>query len=174
MGWLIDKIKSVVAVKPTETWVSPLQTIVLPNTADVIFDAGDTIGTVGEFEIPKSGTLEFAKLNDRADLGTQFNIVLFSAPLVSAPASDAAFALADTDLLNELYTLEFTVFKDRINGQISYLDHIGLVYKLPPVEKGSKKAKVYYLAYAPAAQTHVLGSEHTFLVKVHPDEPQDD
>jgi hypothetical protein len=169
---LFTKIRGLVSVKPVSLWVSELVTVPSSaNLADVIFDAGDAIGPVGSFVVPRSGFLDFAQLYDRADLGTQFNIVLFSENPVFPPVSDANFALPDPDLMRVLYPLEFVVFKDYINGQISYLDHIGLMYSLPPFGTNPKLGVMYFQCYAPAAQTHVIGSEHQFIVKVYPDEP---
>jgi len=169
---VIARIRGLVAVKPVPLWTSEyIQVPSSANLADVIFDAGDAIGPVSSFLIPKAGTLDFAKLYVRADLNTQFNIVLFWEKPAFPPVSDAVFALDDYDLLRKLHTLQFTVFEDFGTSHTSDLDHIGLHYSLPPYGASKKLALVYFQCYAIAAQTHVIGSENLFKLTILPDEP---
>jgi len=174
MGWIIRRILEAVAVKPVPLWESTM--IKVPADAalgDVIFDAGDAIGPVDSFEAPVSGTLDLARLYDRANLGTQFNIALFYTPLVLPPVSDAAFAPVDLDVVKLLYILEFTTFKSFTSGanQFSSLDHLGVDYKLTPLPNNPTKGQMFFQAYSPVAQTHVLGSEPLFTISVKPDQP---
>ena len=173
-GWLIHAIQEIVAVKPVPLWES--DKIKVPadaNLGDVIFDLGDAIGPVDSFEAPVSGTIEFARLYDRANLGTQLNIALLYSPFTSAPVSDAAFAPVDLDIVRVLFILEFTVFKSFTSGanQFSTLDHLGVQYKLEPLSGNPTKGRMFFQAYSPVAQTHVLASEPLFTISVYPDVP---
>ncbi len=89
-------------------------------TAADALDAGDAMGSVFSVAVPPAGAIVKAQYFDQDDEGISKELWLFRLDVTSgAPASDAAFALTDANLLQVVDVLTFSTFRDATNGQVS-------------------------------------------------------
>lgn len=168
MGWIINRIKEVVATKPPSVYISPFVSIP-SHTADAL-DANDAIGDEFKIRVPVSGLIQSASLVDRDDEGSQIDVVLLDAIFTGA-AGDAAFSLSDEDARKVIITLKFTTFDDNVSNQTSSLENLGKAYRVPPMAKGSKFGWIYAQGITRATPTIAGGSEPLVRLEILPDEP---
>ncbi len=166
VGWVINRIKQVVAIRPppvhvTEWVVVPAQTAAL--------DDGDAMGGSFRIPVPVSGVLQSAHLLDRADQGNQVDVALLSATFTPT-AADAAFALADSEARTIITRLQFTVFNDNVDNRDSSLENIGKVYRVQPAFKGAKWGYIYGQGIASGTPTYAAGSAPLLRLEILPDE----
>jgi hypothetical protein len=168
MPGLFAFIRGIVATKPVPMYVSDW--VAIPcHTADSL-DAHDAMGDKFSIPVPVSGTIQSASLLDRDDEGTQIDVVLLDGPFVSA-LGDAAFSLADSDGMKEIYQLNFAILSDNVNNYFSSIENIGKGYRVPPDFPGSKMGKIYAQAITRATPTIAAGSEPLLRLEIRPDEP---
>ncbi len=168
MGWVINRIRQVVAIKPPSVFISDFVSIP-SHTADAL-DANDAIGDEFKIRVPVSGLIQGASLVDRDNEGTQIDVVLLDAIFAGA-AGDAAFSLSDADARKVIITLKFTVFDDAVNAQTSSLENLGKAYRVPPMNKGSKFGWIYAQGITRSTPTIAVGSEPLVRLEILPDEP---
>ena len=168
MGWVINRIRSVVAIKPPAVFISDWVTIP-SHTADAL-DANDAIGDEGKIRVPVSGMIQSAGLIDRDNEGSQIDVPLFDAIFAGA-AGDVAFSLSDLDAQKLIITLKFATFDDNVNNQTSSLENLGKAYRVAPMNKGSKVGWMYFQGIARGTPTIAVGSEPMVRVEILPDEP---
>jgi len=168
IGWVINRIRQVVSVKPVEVYVSPW--VSMPaHTADAL-DANDAIGDEGKIPVPISGILQSASLIDRDDEGSEIDVALFDAIFAGA-VGDSAFSLSDLDAQHKILELKFITFNDNVNNQDSSIENIGKAYRVPPWSKGAKMGWMYFQGITRATPTIAAGSEPLIRLEILPDEP---
>lgn len=101
-------------------------------TAADALDAGDAMGSVFSIAVPTAGAIVKAQYYDADDEGISKELWLFRMDVTTgAPASDAAFALTDQNLLQVVDVLTFTTFRDATNGQVSMSVDVPCWYAAP-------------------------------------------
>ena len=162
----IAKIKALVGIK-TKSYETPVISLVGLDTADA-YTANDALGP--QFWVPlpfPSGVLQAATLYDRDDEGTQIDLVLSREQWVTQIADDAAMAPADAELTKILYTVEFDIFKDYINGQISWKNGIARPMSFTKYNGGYG---LWVQAVTQSTPTIAAGSFPAFTLTFMPDE----
>lgn len=109
----------------------------------------------------RTGLLHTALYYDLDDEGLQVDFHLFRRKVTLA-ADNAAFSLADGDLLHWIGTLQFTAFFDFANGQGSQLANVGLALDLPT-------ETLYIAAQARGALNIAAGNLPRLAIAVLPD-----
>jgi len=166
VGWVINRIKQVVAIRPPPVHIT--EWVVIPSQVAAL-DDGDAMGDAFRIPVPVSGVLQSAHLLGRADQGTQVDVVLLSAPFTPT-AGDAQFALDDLEARAIITRLQFTVFNDNADNQDSSLENIGKVYRVHPASRGAKWGWMYGQGIAYGTPTYAAGSAPLLRLEILPDE----
>jgi hypothetical protein len=100
-------------------------------TTGAAYADGDCLGTLMEFPNllrsgKSSGLLHTALYFDLDDEGLQVDLHLFSRPILSPGADNAAFTPSDSEVLAYLGTLTFTSFFNLGANQVSMLTNVGI------------------------------------------------
>lgn len=167
-------VKSIFAIlRPVQLKHSSYVSEAVPfpiDTFAAIYVAAEAMGAMGFIRTPRAGILQAATLYDVDDEGTQVDVYLSSEPFVAAADNAAfsitAFSATNRDALNQITTLEFTTFKDNINGQFSEQANIGIPFKAP-------HGGMYFQGITRATPTIAAEKAPRFKVRILPDDPND-
>jgi hypothetical protein len=97
--------------------------------AAVAYAADEQFGTLFSFSAPSRGHIREVRFHDRDNEGLNKELWLFDSPVALA-ADNAAFALADADLLRVIGVLLFSTWYTATNNQIGFSPNIPAMYDL--------------------------------------------
>jgi len=112
-----------------KTFKTPLVAVPGVGTG-AAYTAGDALGTLFTFDVPRSGIIHTAVYLDMDDEGIETDLVLFTGPF-DYTADNAAFTVSDEDMHEFLSTITFATFKNFAVNQVSTAAAIGLAYVAP-------------------------------------------
>jgi len=92
------------------------------------FDAGDALGTMGEFAVPEYGIIYGAKLIDPDDDVLVATVHIFSLPLITLQTSDAALNISVPDASNWVTSITFLPTTDLGAAKVGEVNGINSFY----------------------------------------------
>ncbi len=165
MGANLEDIElAIKKIRASKTVSCPAIPMVIPGSdSATALESGDTLGTVFELDVPKSGEIRSATLFDFDDKGIQTDLEIYKQPIADQ-AVDAAYAPTDIEGLNFLTSLKFVSWDDKGVFQISELTNIGKAYSTP-------NGKFLIQTVTRGTPTVTAGSPYRMQIQILSDDP---